>query len=440
MHAPAILQQPVLDTLPQGNKLPEIIITDTSPAPVKRPKIWELSRSYHCPIIGLCLSSTDLERFAKRFHFNAPLNNEHALHVEAVCRVASKNHVAETIHKYLDKLYQSCIKQFDTAKTDEEVLALWKNHFSNGKVAGPMWAALTHKRASQATREQIHDAVHMHMHQAASDLSTAQCQVNEVERMLSEMTSNLEQIKEKHARTEARLRQRLEQAMAEIRQLQQSRREDEMMRQRLEMLESGRAMLDMGQRLMELTTENEQLRIKAAHADELKQSLKNACHNLTELYRERDTLRAERDTLENLLLADNTDNCTGEDQIISTPSTNKDSCYCILCVGGRSTLLPQYRALAKQLGLELSHHDGGQEDALSRLPEMIYGAKAVICPTDCVSHAAYYQVKRLCRLGHKPCLLFKGMGISSFAAALAKIASGKASINGTFIESTETIT
>src|SRR5690606_26078101 len=98
MHVPVILQQPGLDTLSPENRLPEIIITDTPPSPVKRFKLWGLSRAYHCPIIGLCLSSADLERFAKRFHFNAPLNNAHALHVEAVCRVASRSRVAETIH------------------------------------------------------------------------------------------------------------------------------------------------------------------------------------------------------------------------------------------------------------------------------------------------------------------------------------------------------
>ncbi len=439
MHVPVILQQPGLDTLSPENRLPEIIITDTPPSPVKRLKLWGLSRSYHCPIIGLCLSSADLERFAKRFHFNAPLNNAHALHVEAVCRVASRSRVAETIHKHLDKLYQGYIRQFDAAKTDHDVLTLWNNCFSSGRIAGPLWAALTHKRISNEAREQIHDMVHMHMHEAVADLSAVRTRVTEIEQMLAETSAHLEQVKEKHFRTELRLRQRLEQAAAEIRQLQQFRREDDTMRQRLETLESGRTMIEMGQRLMQLATENEQLRIKAAQADELKQSLKNACHSLTELYRERDTLRIERNTLENLLITNSLDNCTDRKEA-DTARTDISLYNCILCVGGRSTLLPQYRALARQLGLELSHHDGGLEDALSRLPEMIYGASAVICPTDCVSHAAYYQVKRLCRLGHKPCLLFKGMGVSSFAAALAKIASGKASMNGTFIESTETIT
>ncbi|ABI58990.1 DUF2325 domain-containing protein [Nitrosomonas eutropha] len=422
MHAPAILRQSGINSL-----LPEKTIDIHTP-PVKRMKLWELDRTHHCPVIGLCLPPSDLECFARHFHFNAPTNNAHALHVEAVCCATSRNAVSETIHKRLDRLHRSYIKQFEAAKTDNEVLTLWRTHFSNGKVAGPLWAALTHKRISSETREEIHDTVHMHMHEAVAKLSAMQNRVSQTEQTLKELTEQLELTKGKHAQTELRLRQRLEQATVEIRQLQQSRREDDTLRQRLKMLESGYTMISMGQRLMLLTTENEQLQIKVAQADELKRSLKKACHNLTELYRERDTLHTERDTLENLLLAFSATHTMDKESadIVDAPTASYD---CILCVGGRSAQLPHYRVLARQFGFKLSHHDGGQEDALSRLPEMVYGATAVICPTDCVSHAAYYQIKRLCRLGRKPCLLFKGTGISSFATALAKIAAGEASIN-----------
>lgn len=439
MHAPAILRQPEFNVLSPRDESPGVVIADSSSPPVKRSKIWELNRTYHCPVIGLCLPASDLDRFARRFHFKASTSNAHDLHVEAVCRVTSRNSVSETIQKYLDRLYESHIKQFDTAKTDSEVLALWETCFNSGKVAGPLWAALTHKRISSEGRDQIHDRVHMRMHEAVAELSATQHRLNQTEQTLKELAVQLEQTREKQIQTESRLRQQLQQAAAEIRQLQQSRRESETARQRLETLESGQVMLQMGQRLMQLTVENEQLQIKAAQTDDLKQSIKNACHNLTELYHERDTLRTERDTLENLLLTFDPDG-TKETDAENTAETKAASYECILCVGGRSTLLPQYRTLARQFGLKLSHHDGGQEDALSRLPEMIYGAAAVICPTDHVSHAAYYQVKRLCRLGHKPCLLFKGTGVSSFAAALAKITSGQASINSSPANTVETTT
>ena len=81
-----------------------------------------------------------------------------------------------------------------------------------------------------------------------------------------------------------------------------------------------------------------------------------------------------------------------------------------------------------RLGIRLTHHDGGQEEALSRLPDMINGADAVLCPTDCVSHSAYYQLKNHCRRSGKPCLLFKGAGVSSFALALTRLSAGDTSL------------
>ena len=423
MHALENSQQPEISIL-----LPKKVVAGMPITPVRRSKIWELDKRYHCPVIGLCLPQVDLECFARRFHFNTPISNTYALHVEAVCCVTSRNAVSEAIHKHLDRLHQNHIKQFVTAKTDNEVLMLWKTYFSSGKIAGPLWAALTHKRISSESGKQIYHMVHMHMHEAVAELSATQNRPNQTEQTLKELIEQLKQAKEKHAQTELRLRQRLEQAAVEIRELQQSRREDDTLRQRLETLESGRASTEMAQRLMRLTTENEQLQIRIAQVDGLKQSLKSACHSLAKLYRERDALHTERNALEKLLLTFNSGNAI-DTESTDVVDTDADSFDCILCVGGRPALLPQYRALARRLGLKLLHHDGGQENALSRLPEMVYGATAVICPTDCVSHAAYYQIKRLCRLGRKPCLLFKGAGVSSFAAALAKIASGETSIN-----------
>jgi hypothetical protein len=144
------------------------------------------------------------------------------------------------------------------------------------------------------------------------------------------------------------------------------------------------------------------------------------------LQRERDTLATERDALERFLLTgENGDNncdegCDGCDR--------RAAGRCVLCVGGRTALLSQYRALAERLGIRLIHHDGGLEDSLSRLPILIGSADAVLCPTDCVSHNAYYTLKQHCKRAGKPCLLFKGGGVSSFAVALARLSAGQVSI------------
>ena len=102
----------------------------------------------------------------------------------------------------------------------------------------------------------------------------------------------------------------------------------------------------------------------------------------------------------------------------------------MLYVGGRSSLLAQYRQLADRLGITLIHHDGGQEESLSRLPELIRGADAVVCPTDRISHNAYYHVKAHCKRVGKPCLFYRGGGVSGFAVAMARVSRGEFSVAG----------
>jgi hypothetical protein len=100
----------------------------------------------------------------------------------------------------------------------------------------------------------------------------------------------------------------------------------------------------------------------------------------------------------------------------------------VLCVGGRTPLLPQYRALAERLGVRLIHHDGGKEEALARLQDLLNASDAVICPTDCVGHLAYYQLKKHCKQNSKPCVLTRNSGVAGFAAALTRLAEGRADI------------
>jgi hypothetical protein len=205
-----------------------------------------------------------------------------------------------------------------------------------------------------------------------------------------------------------------------------ARAETAALRERLAAFENGVAIVDMSRRLMSLMAVNEELRAAAERARTLQTALGDAQQRSAILQRERDRLAAERDALERLLLA-------GEAGAGDGPCDgceNRAAGRHVLCVGGRTALLAQYRALAQRLGIRLIHHDGGQEASLSRLPELINAADAVLCPTDCVSHAAYFQVKRHCKRCDKPCLLFEGAGVSGFAAALARLAAGQASIAG----------
>ena len=428
MTPPFQRKSPIAGALAQTGQPQLPAVAEAAPKPSRRARLWELKDKFHCPLIGTCLSMDELARFARRHAFTGDLRDEYLLHVEAVGCAGNRNPVSEDLHKHFERKYAGYVARFERMKTADELLAFWKAHFENGEVAGPMWAALTHKAANEETRHAVYADVHMLSHQVGAGLAADAKRLAWLARRNEELAAALERSGTDAAGAETETR-RLNVELKTARAAEAAARADAAaLRQRLAAYESGAAIVDMGRRLMGLTAANEELRTVAERSRTLQAALRDAQGQTAALARERDTLAAERDALERLLLVAESDEaaCDGE----CDGCDNRAAGRCVLCVGGRTALLSQYRALAERLGIRLIHHDGGLEESLSRLPELINGADAVLCPTDCVSHAAYYKLKQHCKRTGKTCLLFEGAGVSGFAVALARLSAGQASIAG----------
>lgn len=437
MNSPTPRKNVLAGAFPPSGSFAALPCASTNPTsePKRRAKLWMLQDKHHCPVIGTCLAIDELVKFARRFSFAGQRHDEFALHVEAVGRASSRNEVSEALQKHLEHKYRIEIIRFARVRSDAEVLALWQSHFTRGEVAGALWAALTHASASSETRQRIYADMHMLSHQIGAGQAADAHRLNHLEQENTAARSALEQQKKQQSRNEDELRQQLQKTITERDRLRLIAEEAGALQARLEMFESGTVMIDMGRRLLSLQSANEALIVAAQRGQSLEKSLQATHDQARALAREREQLAAERDALERLLLAGEANTGAGASLTASCDGVCA-SCEqatqgrCVLYVGGRSTLVSQYRALAERLGIRLTHHDGGLEESLSRLPDMINSADAVICPTDCVSHAAYYQLKRQCKRNGKPCLLFKGAGVSGFAVALARLASGRISLPG----------
>lgn len=403
---------------------------DTEPKKNRRSKLWELAEKHHCPIMGSCLSVQELTKFSQRHFPGTDCRDEYAMHVKAVKFAASRNAASEAIQKHLERKYQLHIRVFDLAQTDTEVLNAWREHYARGDVAGALWAATTHKAIGPESEQQIFSDIHMLSHQVGAGQAADARRLSFLEKELQTAKSDFEAQRQRYARQEAELRQQLRLADEERNQLRPLKNEVVELKTRLSSLESGTEVTELERKLRELQTAHDEQRVGIQRAWALEKSLRAAHDEAQTLAKERDQLIAERDALQRLLGADEVENkdalsCAGSCDNCSLSTTHG----CVLYVGGRASLLSQYRALADRLGIRLIHHDGGIEESLSRLPDLINGADAVLCPTDCVSHSAYYQLKRQCKRSGKPCLLFKGSGISGFAVALARLAAGQSSLS-----------
>lgn len=397
--------------------------------PQRRRKLWELEEKYHCPVVGTCLTIEELKKVARKEGFSGPGFEHYRLHVEAVSASCTRNSAAVTMHKLLEKKHARWVKAFEQAKSDEAVRALWQEHLERGEVAGPMWAALTHKAASKETSDRVYGDVHMLSHQIGAGLAADARRLEYLEHEVDRLGHDARQTAYRTNQILTERATRIRFLEAESQRHQQALREIPGLKARASALESGQAMADMERRLLSLETANAKLEESLQKVRQQARQLEELAAESIQLKKELASLSAERDAMERLMLSDSPGTppdragCCGE----CDRCEDKLKGRCILCVGGRTTLLPQYRELAERLGVRLIHHDGGQEEAMSRLPDLLAASDAVICPTDCVSHTAYYQLKRHCKTYGKPCVLTKS-GIAGFAAALTRLAEGRAMI------------
>lgn len=95
---------------------------------------------------------------------------------------------------------------------------------------------------------------------------------------------------------------------------------------------------------------------------------------------------------------------------------------CVLCVGGRIKLYPEYNQLIKNCGGCFRVFHGGSHDNLEDLPQLLKQADMIICPVDCVNHEAFLTVKYYCKHSGKPCVLLDRSEINTFKTGIRMLA------------------
>lgn len=377
----------------------------------RRRKLWELPHAYHCALIGTCLPVPEMRRLAPHSGYDVSKMTDYSLHTVVVGHCEERSALTEAIQRFLDKRHARAIARFTPAKSAAEIAYAWREALAAGEdVPGALWAAWTHSCTDDDLGREIHGDIHMLSHQVGTALR------------------------------------------ADLRQLEQHRREAQFLRQEFEALHRK---LDDERRahaaeLAALSSELELSRQRAAQVAVLERELVAAARERKEhaaLQQRAAMLAARAEALE----AWNSSNARRATQLeiepkgargtLATPVAAQDNApngetpqcgrhcppgpalegRCVLCVGGRSGLVDGYRKLVEQHGGRFLHHDGGQQESLQRIDAAIANADAVICQTGCVSHAAYWRMKDACKKLGKPCVFVQSPGVGSFARSLAAL-------------------
>lgn len=389
-------------------------------------RLWELEHKLLCPVVGTCLPMDEVRKLARKQGVVHAGASDYEAHVTVVSHCKSRNPVSEAVQQTLDRRHALWVGRFAKAKSEAAVADLWRAALDRGETAGALWGAVTCRATGEELGQRLYEDIHMLSHQVGAGVRADLARVAALEAELGRLHG---QLKRAGQRSEAELAQRA----ARIRHLEKAlenaetrARESEDLRRRLGEIESGRRLAELERRLEEAEARAEALTRHAGRADALEArlaALKADHRKLSESLR---LAGEERDALERLL--DEAPDCADCGLDPTCPARPGFGGRRLLCVGGRANLQPQYRALVEKAGGRFMYHDGGREEALSRLPELLGQADAVICPADCVGHPAYYQLKRHCKQAGKPCVLLRGSGLASFADGLNRLAEGRLDI------------
>ena len=373
----------------------------------RRRRLWELGHACHCPVVGVCLPLDTLRRLVNKALGGKALADDYDVHVGAVAECMRRNRLSESLQTELDNRYAREVRQFKLAKTTPALAELWSLAIRQGDVAGAFWAALTHPRCDAAMQEVLCRDMHMLQHQAGANVRIDIAKFNALHsenavlarelaraqerstRVLAEKTHDIARLSALHLRAQADTITKesrlafLTEDLAALRASTPGLEAGERLQKKLDQLLA---------RQSELEAQNASLRHKLAAAAKALDAHANELPPVAK---------------------------PPEPQ--SAPITLYLNQKTVLCVGGRTSNIANYRDLIERVGGHFAHHDGGLEDNQSVLDASLAAADLVICQTGCISHNAYWKVKDFCKRTGKRCVFVENPSASSLARGLEQM-------------------
>ncbi|ANH70647.1 hypothetical protein ABE85_17125 [Mitsuaria sp. 7] len=386
----------------------------------RRRRLWELPAQALCPVIGVCLPMPVLRRKLGKMLGGEALANDYEMHCGAINECARRGPISEMLQKELDQRFSIALRQSSQHKTAESLTRWWNAAQQGNDVGGALWGALTHARCDAALQEQVLRDIHMLQHQVGAANRADLQRLDELQDEHAILTRELAQAQSRSTRLLAERARELELSQAECLrlrgellardtlaaglrdELQQLEESIPGLRHRHEQARHLQTQQDRIHQLERaLLTSRQQAEREQRRADELQQALVQSERQLTQ---------------QQTQTAQQAESQAGAEGAL--PSLDERS---VLCVGGRPAVVPIYRQLIERTGGRFLHHDGGEEDAVSKLDASLAAADLVICQTGCISHDAYWRVKDHCKRHNKKCVYIESPSASGMRRALGSL-------------------
>lgn len=367
----------------------------------QRLDLWEIAPSMHCSVIGTCLAPADIKTILRKCRLQSmPGAADYQVHGFLVAEAGKQGPVGRAIDALLDKKFAGPIRQVTRLSDESALRDYWAAARRKGTVAGAYWALLTHPDLPQPLAVEIFGDVHMLGHFMSGVNRDERAALWAAEQRSLALEERLQRVRRQAEERDLGRIARIQVLEAEVATLRaaacptpaveppRSGRSGRPARleKRLDKLAAMRARLD------QLANDNAALEARLAAETRL-QALPSLPAELTSAGRRGQPAACRVTVLRALLY-----------------------------VGGRPSALPHLRAGAARHRAEFLHHDGGIEESVSRLDELVPRADIVFCPVDCVSHNASLRARALCRRHAKPFVPLRSASASHFSRLVEAMA------------------
>jgi hypothetical protein len=379
-----------------------------------RLRLWEIEYFFKCPVIGICLTSSEQRQVLKKAGISSKHRSDFQIHEILVSSIEKKSHLAERADRLLDRKFTQEIDAL-TDLDEKLFMARWEASFRSGDFAGTFWVAATKTDLSIQSRRRIFGTIHMAMHGNAEQSARLRRNLAFQEEQARKMA-----LKAKEAATARKSLQKelylIQQENSALSvQLTALEKETEALKRELFSIQKGEIVKEfekMNARLrQELSALSEQIAEKDAHT--LRLTEENSCL-LNEMDQQMELTRhwqkEARELVNGVFLQSRCD--------ATCPSF--DLCKKrVLIVGGLTKMEALYRKMIEDSGGTFEYHDGYMKNGLRNLESRLRRADIVLCPTSCNSHAACSLVKSLGKKHNKQVCILASSSLSAVAQALS---------------------
>lgn len=373
-------------------------------AALPRRKLWELAARHHCVLLGAAFDVRELRQLFRRAGSKdyGPAT-DYELHSSAVHFAQKRNAFSALAQKLLEESFRDAVLRFRDAAGAAELLERWRQYAARGEAVPAYWASLTHPACDDSIDETLSHEMHMVAHHAFAERRAATRRIRDLQARAAGLEDSLGSVRDRAnalQRETARLRK--EAIAAEGLRRETCRGYDAACAE-LERWRAGDETRSLRERLVALEAELGAARDEG-RAD--RRALKEALRQAAALERPTATAAIPPSVP-----------CAAPPAADEADLAQRR----VLCVGGKTGLVPHYRAIVERARGEFTHHDGGVEHHLSRLPALLGAADAVICLAGDCSHGAYRLAKRYCKEKGKPCALLATSSVHALSQCIARL-------------------